>query len=128
MRYERAMSTRWVVGGLVAVSLGCADHPRSGSSSDGKLGRQQLAAVASTVWDKQARLTSADEVSGDFFGNGLAFEGTRAVVGAYGKLRLGVQDLAGAVYTFERSGTTWSERDKLVLDDPQTHGFGWRWR
>jgi MYXO-CTERM domain-containing protein len=118
------MTRRSLVVGVGAVALmGCGQRAPESSTDDGQLGRVQLAAAPATVWDKQARLTSVDELSGDLLGYDMALDGSRVALSAHGKLLVGERAGAGAVYVFDRSGLTWSQQ-KIALDDPSTHWFG----
>ncbi len=72
------------------------------------------------TWVEQARLVASDGVGGDplgdDFGSSVALDGDTAVVGAR------LADVAGelgqgALYVFERSGSRWSEVQKLVASD-----------
>jgi hypothetical protein len=74
-----------------------------------------------TTWSEQAKLTASDGAAGDRFGTSVALDGDTALVGApwEGGEREGnfkTYDL-GAAYVFVRSGTTWSEQDKLTASD-----------
>ena len=69
-----------------------------------------------TSWVEEARLTATDAAAGDRFGTSVAIQGNTAVVGAY------LHDLpsktdAGAVYVFQRSGTTWTQIAKLTASN-----------
>lgn len=70
-----------------------------------------------TVWTMQQRLTATDGASGDFFGRSVALSGNTVIVGAYGS----DLDLShvnqGAAYVFNRTGTSWSEPQKLYAVD-----------
>ena len=73
-----------------------------------------------TSWNLQQKLTPSDPAAYDNFGNAVALEGDWAVVGAERRNRD-----TGAVYVFERSGTSWSERAKLLASDASpAHFFG----
>jgi hypothetical protein len=62
-----------------------------------------------TVWSQQQKLTATDGAAGDRFGSSVAISGETAVVGAWG-----VSSNAGAAYVFTRSGTVWSQQQKLT--------------
>ena len=68
-------------------------------------------------WLPAGVLTASDGQGGDGFGNELALEGDRLLVGAVWRDGPGVD--SGAVYLFERSGGTWGETGKLL---PADHG------
>jgi len=66
-------------------------------------------------WGQQAKLTAADAESGDAFGYSVGIDGDRIVAGARYEDEAGGN--AGSAYVFERSGTSWSQQDKLMADD-----------
>lgn len=74
-----------------------------------------------TVWVEQAELVAADLGGGDRFGGSVALEGDTAIVGSSQHDALGGN--AGAVYVFVRSGTTWSEAQKLTASDGEANDF-----
>ncbi|NCC37159.1 MAG: hypothetical protein EOM24_34895, partial [Chloroflexia bacterium] len=69
-----------------------------------------------TSWSQQQKLVAADGADGDFFGIAVALDGETALVGAWGA-GVGGNDAQGAAYVFTRSGTSWSQQQKLVADD-----------
>lgn len=69
-----------------------------------------------TTWTEQQKLTASDAAARDQFGLDVALSRDSAIVGAY------LADLpnkadAGAAYVFVRSGTTWTEQQKLTASD-----------
>lgn len=70
-----------------------------------------------TTWSQQAKLTAADGANQDFFGGDVALSGDTAAVGA----RLDDDGAAstGSIYIFRRSGTTWSQVEKVKPSDGQ---------
>ena len=68
-----------------------------------------------TSWSQQAKLTSSDIQASDSFGACVTIKGDTMVAGAYGEDTGG--SLAGAVYIFTRSGTTWSQQAKIQSSD-----------
>ncbi|MDQ6602554.1 MAG: FG-GAP repeat protein [Chloroflexota bacterium] len=64
------------------------------------------------VWTRQGELTANDAAKFDQFGKSVAVSGDTVVVGAHGKNKF-----TGAAYIFTRSGTTWSQQQKLIADD-----------
>jgi hypothetical protein len=76
------------------------------------------------TWGQQQRLVASDGVAGARFGWGVALAGDTAVVGAHG-VSVGGATNAGAAYSFQRSGTTWSQQQKLTAADASTNAeFG----
>lgn len=67
-----------------------------------------------TTWTFQQRLTPTDAAAFDYLGS-LYIEGDFAVLGASGK-----NSNTGAVYTFTRSGTTWTQSQKLIASNRLT--------
>jgi hypothetical protein len=72
-------------------------------------------------WQQEQRLTASDARAGDRFGTAVAVSGDRLVVGATGHDRGAVSGDYGVVYSFTRSGATWSEDG--TVSDPTSHAF-----
>ncbi len=68
------------------------------------------------VWSPQQKLTSSNPISDGRFGSGVAVDGDKAVIGAHSEHPGGL-DEAGAAYVWVRSGTSWSEEQKLTAAD-----------
>lgn len=66
-------------------------------------------------WTQQAKLTASDAQDYDYFGYGLDLDGDTAVIGAFGEDNIGSN--SGSAYVFTRSGTTWSQQQKLTASD-----------
>jgi len=64
---------------------------------------------------QQQMLTASDKASGDQFGQSVAVSGDTAVVGAYRR-----SSSQGAAYVFVRSGTVWTEQQKLTSGETST--------
>ncbi len=78
-----------------------------------------------TTWTQQAKLTADDGLAGDQFGRAVAIEGNTAVVGAF-RDDDGLNLNQGSAYVFERSGTTWTQQQKLTAGDgTQNDEYGW---
>ncbi|MEM7130359.1 MAG: SdrD B-like domain-containing protein [Chloroflexota bacterium] len=75
------------------------------------------------TWTLEQKIVSSDGDSTDRFGNAVAIDGDTAVIGAY---RQDPSGETGAAYVFTRSGSTWSEQQKLTASDAATGDqFGW---
>jgi uncharacterized repeat protein (TIGR01451 family) len=72
---------------------------------------------AGTVWSLQQKLSAQDTGSGDLFGHAVAVHGETAVVGSPNDATATAGPGGGSAYVFVRSGTTWSEQQKLVPSD-----------
>ena len=74
-----------------------------------------------TTWTQEAKLTALDGVTKDQFGLAVAVDGDTAVVGAYFKFF--PQEAAGAAYVFTRSGTTWTQQQRLLKTSTPARGY-----
>jgi len=70
-----------------------------------------------TTWTQQAKLLPSDGAAGDQFGFMVAISGDTALVGANWDDDNG--DNSGSVYVFTRTGTTWTQQQKLLASDGQ---------
>ena len=76
------------------------------------------------TWSEQQKLTTSDAATTDQFGHSVAISGETAVIGA--DLNDDVVSNSGSAYVFIRSGTTWSEQQKLTAGDAASGDrFGW---
>ncbi len=67
-----------------------------------------------TTWTQQQKLTPSDPGVDDCFGIRIALQGDTALIGADDEFS---QDSPGAAYVFTRTGTTWTEQQKLIPPD-----------
>ncbi|MEW6073444.1 MAG: FG-GAP repeat protein [Planctomycetota bacterium] len=78
-----------------------------------------------TTWSQQAKLLASDGDNDHWFGYAVSIDGDTALVGAWGDDDFG--SLSGSAYVFERSGTDWTEKAKLLAADGAAgdyFGFG----
>lgn len=77
------------------------------------------------VWRQQQRITAPDARAGDRFGEAVAIQGDRLLVGAPGHDRGGTATDYGQVYVFVFNGTVWTQ-EAIVRDQtsPMMAGFG----
>lgn len=68
-----------------------------------------------TTWTQQQKLVASDGAAGDSFGQSVSIDGDYAIVGATRNDDAGSN--SGSAYVFIRSGTTWTEQQKLVASD-----------
>ena len=76
------------------------------------------------AWTQQQKLWASDGSANSFLGTSVALFGDTALVGAPGAETDGVR--IGGAYLFARSGTTWTEQQKLLGeegDDSMTFGI-----
>ena len=89
-----------------------------------KLGAAYVFVRSGTTWTQQQRLTASDGAPGDSFGASVAIGGGTLVVGAPGADISG-KPSQGAAYVFARSGTTWTQQQKLTASDgAENDSFG----
>ena len=68
-----------------------------------------------TTWTQQQKLVANDGAANDLFGSHIALDGDTAFIGAWYDDDNG--ENSGSVYVFVRSGTTWTQQQKLVATD-----------
>jgi len=69
-----------------------------------------------STWSQQQRLEASDAEASDLFGWSVSVDGDTAVVGARQDDHAGGSD-AGSAYVFVRSGSTWTEQQRLTASD-----------
>ena len=76
-----------------------------------------------STWQQQTRLTAADGAAFDSFGVSLALsnDGKTALIGAL--KTVGGNENQGAVYVFERNGSTWQQQTQLTAADGAANNF-----
>jgi len=67
-------------------------------------------------WSQEQKLVATDGAADDWFGYSVALDGQTALVGAV-TANVGGTANQGAAYVFRRSGTNWSQEQKLVATD-----------
>ena len=76
-----------------------------------------------TTWSQQQKIQASSTGASDYFGVSVSVNGDSLVVGAHRDDDT-VTD-AGAIYIFERTGTTWTQSTKLQAPTPEGSGtFG----
>ena len=71
-------------------------------------------------WNEQDKLLPSDGAAFDFFGGSVSIDGDYAIIGASDDDN---GDASGSAYIFKRSGTTWTEQDKLLASDGAAFDF-----
>ncbi len=94
--------------------------------SDPNVGAAYFFTRNGTTWTRQQEVTASDGTNGDGFGWSVAINGDTAIIGA---LRLNDPNQSlinlGSAYVLTRSGTTWTEQQKLIPSDGAANkGFG----
>ncbi len=112
-------------GSTVAVS---GDTVVIGAPSDDDNGTDAGSAYVFTrtggVWIEQQELFSLDAGPSQSLGNSVSIDGDAVLIGAWSDAYYGSQ--SGAAYVFVRSGSIWTEQDKvLAFDGEAGDRFGW---
>jgi hypothetical protein len=79
------------------------------------VGAAYVYTLIGNVWQQQAKLIANDGKPEDTLGGNVALFGETAVLGAIGHDKNG--ENSGAVYVFNRSGSTWTQQTKLTAAD-----------
>ena len=77
-----------------------------------------------STWSQQAKIQASDAEASDSFGKSVSIssDGNTVLVGAQGEDTNATD--AGAAYVFTRSGSTWSQTQKVQASDPSAANFG----
>jgi FG-GAP repeat protein len=67
-------------------------------------------------WSQQQKLTAVDGAASDWFGFAVSISGDTVAVGAF-RNTVGSHAEQGSLYVFVRSGTSWSQQQKLTASD-----------
>jgi hypothetical protein len=71
-----------------------------------------------TTWTQQQKLHASDGAAGDQFGFPVSLDGDTALIGAYYNDDNGAN--SGSAYVFTRTGTTWTQQQKILAPDGAT--------
>jgi hypothetical protein len=93
-----------ISGDLIVVGSPWDDDP-NGSGSAYVFRREGV------TWVQEDKLTASDTAAGDGFGQSVAIDADRVVIGAK------FDDDMGSAYVFRREGTSWTQEDKLMGED-----------
>jgi hypothetical protein len=104
-----------VSGDTIVVGAPEADTPRGAAT-----GAAYVFVRSGTTWALQRKLWASDGAAHDGFGGSVSVSGDTLVVGALlDDTKDGVD--AGSAYVFARSGTTWTQQQKLRASDGAPH-------
>jgi len=77
-----------------------------------------------TTWTQEAKLLASDGYAWDYFGDSVSLSGDTALITAPQDDDNG--DDSGSAYVFTRTGTIWTQQQKLIASDGQAGDtFGW---
>jgi hypothetical protein len=109
-----------ISGNTIIVSAHADD---TGTNTD--QGAAYIFVKSGSTWVEQQKLTAGDGATEDFFGGfygGVSVSGDTAVVGAPGA-NIGSNAEQGAAYVFVRSGTSWSQQQKITGSAGTANGY-----
>jgi hypothetical protein len=86
-------------------------------------GSAYVFARTGATWEQQARFTAQADKGGSGFGNSVAISGDTVVVGQPLET-IGTTQNQGAAYVFTRTGTTWTEQQRLFKATGGENGDG----
>ena len=94
-----------------------------GAENEGTTGSAYIFTWSGTTWSEQQKIQASDKQASDYFGYSVSIsgDGNAAIVGA-SREDTGGGD-AGAAYIFTRSGTSWSEQQKIQASDKQASDY-----
>jgi uncharacterized repeat protein (TIGR01451 family) len=93
-----------------------AGAPLDDTAAGADAGSAYVFVRSGTTWTEQQKLVASDAALGDQFGSSVSISGDTIVVGTPDDSVAG-QNAAGSAYVFVRSGTTWTQQQKLVASD-----------
>jgi len=108
--------------GTTAVVGAESKNAGLGMSSHDVNGAVYVFTRSGSTWTQQAKLTASDSASGLRFGSAVSLsgDGNTLLVGARGNAS---SVPAGAAYAFTRSGSTWTQQQKLTASDAATGDY-----
>ena len=106
-----------IVSGDYAV-IGAPLDDDNGSGS----GSAYVFVRSGTVWTEQQKLSASDGAADDQFGHSVGLSGDSTVIGA--RLDDDSANATGSAYVFVRSGTVWTEQQKLLASGVASQTFG----
>jgi hypothetical protein len=111
--------------GTTAVVGAESKNATPGTTNHDVSGAVYVYTRSGSTWTQQAKLTASDSAAGLRFGTSvsLSADGNTVLVGARGNAWSGGPAPAGAAYVFTRSGSTWSQQQKLTASDAATGDY-----
>jgi hypothetical protein len=76
------------------------------------------------TWSQQQKLTASNGAASDWFGSSVGISGDTLIAGAARGYTADVPNQQGSAYVFVRSGSTWSEQQKLTAGNGEREHFG----
>ncbi len=110
-----------ISGEYVIIGARLEDHDAAGGNQQGGAGSAYIFKRSGNTWSQQQKIIASDRQSSDYFGYSVSISNDYIVVGAYGKDRprpraTALRDV-GAAYIFKRTGSSWSQEQKILPGD-----------
>lgn len=106
-----------ISGDTIVVGAGSDDSPNTDAGS------AYVFVRTGSTWAEQQKLVASDQAPFDDFGQSVAINGDTIIVGA--DLSNSPLSNTGAAYVFARTGSTWTQQQKLTASDAATdYRFG----
>jgi hypothetical protein len=96
--------------------------PHGGTATNPDQGAAYVFVRSGAVWSFQQKLIAQDGADIDLFGISVAIHGDTALVGAHAD-DIGAAENQGSAYLFSRSGSTWTQRQKLRAQEGAVDDF-----
>ena len=117
--YGHALSIAKTSGDYIIIGAR-DDDPASGNASQGAA---YIYKRTGSSWAQQQEITSSDGAANDQFGYSVAMNGDGTVVAVGARGADGTITNSGAVYIFTRSGSTWSQSQKIPMPSPSGSAY-----
>jgi len=101
-----------ISGSYVVVSSPYVDYDADSLNYEPQAGAAYVYYHGTSGWQLQQTLVASDRDMSDFFGYSMDIDGSTIVVGAYME-DPNSKEKAGSAYIYMRSGSTWSEQQKI---------------
>ena len=106
----------------IAGDTAVAGSPGSNIGANGDQGAAYVFTRSGTAWTQQQKLTAADGLAADVFGNSVGLAGDTVVVSAP-EDTTGGNIQQGSAYVFTRTGTVWTQQQKLTASDATIYDY-----
>jgi len=107
-----------ISGSYIVVSTPFEDHDEDSLNYEVQAGAAYVFYHEVYGWEEQQKLVASDRDAGDYFGFSVDIDGDVVVVGAYmedhGAGGSDYKEKAGSAYIYARSGSTWTEQQKII--------------
>ena len=106
-----------IIGLFICILLIATAFPVVGSLNDSTITSipKSYQSCTKSDWSEMKKLLASDGATDAIFGTTVSLDGDTALIGA--PLGNGNEVLSGSAYVFTRTGTTWTQQQKLIASD-----------